>query len=229
MGPLNGPADSVRVLEWIGEICGNRAWRYSMTVVGLTGSFGSGKSVVARMFAALGAVIIDADEIAKEVVKPGTPAFQEIVQAFGREVLGDEQGALDRKRLAAMVFQDASKREVLNRIVHPRVRKRELELLSHYKDHPLVVLSVPLLFENNMEHLVDKVVVVVVNEAERMRRLTEQQEGLTSDEIQRRLQAQMPQEEKRKRANFVIDNSGSLEEAQAQVKQLAAMFLGEIR
>ncbi len=228
MGPLNGRADSVRVLEQIGEIGGNRARRDSMTVLGLTGSFGSGKSVVARMFAALGAIIIDADEIAKEVVKPGTPAFQEIVHAFGREVLG-EQGALDRKRLAALVFQDASKREMLNRIVHPRVRKRELELLSHYKDHPLVVLSVPLLFENNMEHLVDKVVVVVVNEAERMRRLTEQQEGLTPDEIQRRLQAQMPQEEKRKRANFVIDNSGSLEEAQAQVKQLAAMFLGEIR
>lgn len=199
-----------------------------MTVLGLTGSFGSGKSVVARMFAALGAVIIDADEIAKEVVKPGTPAFQEIVQAFGREVLG-EQGALDRKRLAAMVFQDAAKREMLNRIVHPRVRKRELELLSQYKDNPLVVLSVPLLFENNMEHLVDKVVVVVVNEAERMRRLTEQQDGLTPDEIQRRLQAQMPQEEKRKRANSVIDNSGNLEETQAQVKQLAAMFLGEIR
>jgi len=199
-----------------------------MTVLGLTGSFGSGKSVVARMFAALGAVIIDADEIAKEVVKPGTPAFQEIVQAFGREVV-DEQGALDRKRLAAMVFQDAAKREMLNRIVHPRVRKRELELLSQYKDNPLVVLSVPLLFENNMEHLVDKVVVVVVNEAERMRRLTEQQDGLTPDEIQRRLQAQMPQEEKRKRANSVIDNSGNLEETQAQVKQLAAMFLGEIR
>lgn len=199
-----------------------------MAVLGLTGSFGSGKSVVARMFAALGAIIIDADEIAKEVVKPGTPAFQEIVQAFGREVV-DEQGALDRKRLAAMVFQDAAKREMLNRIVHPRVRKRELELLSQYKDNPLVVLSVPLLFENNMEHLVDKVVVVVVNEAERMRRLTEQQDGLTPDEIQRRLQAQMPQEEKRKRANFVIDNGGSLEEAQAQVKQLAAMFLGEIR
>ncbi len=199
-----------------------------MAVLGLTGSFGSGKSVVARMFAALGAIIIDADEIAKEVVKPGTPAFQEIVQAFGREVV-DEQGALDRKRLAAMVFQDAAKCEMLNRIVHPRVRKRELELLSQYKDNPLVVLSVPLLFENNMEHLVDKVVVVVVNEAERMRRLTEQQDGLTPDEIQRRLQAQMPQEEKRKRANFVIDNSGSLEEAQAQVKQLAAMFIGEIR
>ena len=227
MGLLNGRADSVRVLEQISEIGGNKARRDSMTVLGLTGSFGSGKSVVARMFATLGAVIIDADEIAKEVVKPGTPAFQEIVQAFGREVLG-EQGALDRKRLAALVFQDVSKREMLNRIVHPRVRKRELELLSHYKDHPLVVLSVPLLFENNMEHLVDKVVVVVVNEAERMRRLTEQQEGLTPDEIQRRLQAQMPQEEKRKRANFVIDNSGSLEEAQAQVKQLVAMFLGEI-
>ena len=228
MGLLNGRADSVRVLKQISEIGGHKARRDSMTVLGLTGSFGSGKSVVARMFAALGAIIIDADEIAKEVVKPGTPAFQEIVQAFGREVV-DEQGALDRKRLAAMVFQDAAKREMLNRIVHPRVRKRELELLSQYKDNPLVVLSVPLLFENNMEHLVDKVVVVVVNEAERMRRLTEQQEGLTPDEIQRRLQAQMPQEEKRKRANFVIDNSGSLEEAQAQVKQLAAMFLGEIR
>jgi dephospho-CoA kinase len=198
-----------------------------MTVLGLTGSFGSGKSVVARMFAALGGVIVDADEIAKEVVKSGSPAFQEIVQAFGHEVVSKD-GELDRKKLATLVFQDASKRERLNKIVHPRVRKRELELLSRYEHHPLVVLSVALLFENKMEHLVDKIVVVVVNEAERMRRLTEKK-GLTPEEIQRRLQAQMPQEEKRKRADFVIDNSGSLDETQAQVKELAAMFMGETR
>ena len=198
-----------------------------MTVLGLTGSFGSGKSAVARMFAELEAVIIDADEIAKEVVKPGTPAFQEIVMAFGQDVVG-EHGVLDRKKLAAVVFRDAAKRDTLNRIVHPRVRERELEMLSSYKDHPLVILSVPLLFENRMEHLVDKIVVVVVNEAERMQRLTEQK-GLTPAYIQQRLQAQMPQKEKRKRADFVIDNSGTLEETHAQVKQLAAIFLQGIR
>jgi dephospho-CoA kinase len=198
-----------------------------MTVLGLTGSFGSGKSVVASMFAALGAVIIDADDIAKEVVRPETPAFQEIIEVFGSEVVGNN-GALDRKRLAALVFQDAAKREALNRIVHPRVRKRELELLSHYKNHPLVILSVPLLFENRMEHLVDRTVVVVVNEAERVRRLIEQQ-GLTPEEIQCRLHAQMPQEEKRKRADFVIDNSGSLDETRAQVEQLAAKFMERTR
>jgi len=130
-------------------------------IIGLTGSYGSGKSVVTEMFRQCGARIIDADEIAREVVQPGTPAFGEIIKEFGSSVIKSNE-QLDRKALSDIIFNNPEKRQRLNEITHPRIRVRELALLDKWKDEPLVVLSVPLLLENNLDQYVDKVVVVTV-------------------------------------------------------------------
>jgi dephospho-CoA kinase len=188
-------------------------------ILGLTGSLGSGKSTVARMLEELGgAVMIDADAIAYEVQKPGGSAYGDIVAAFGREILKPD-GTLDRRKLAAEVFSDPAKRERLNRIVHPRVREVELGLLDAHRGDPLVVLMVPLLLENGMQTLVDRVVVVTADDTQRRRRLWERS-GMTGEEVDRRLASQMPEAEKIRHAHHLIDNGGSLEQTRLQVLAL---------
>lgn len=190
-------------------------------ILGLTGTLGSGKSTVAKLFEELGgAKVICADAITHQVQAPGGPAYTEIIQAFGPEVLG-EDGSLDRGKLAAIVFSSPHKRKILNSIVHPKVRKEELRLLREHSREPLVVLSVPLLLENNMRSLVDRVVVVTIDETSRHERL-KRRSGMTDDEIDRRLAAQMPDAQKAAMADFVIDNSGSLEHTREQVKEIIA-------
>ena len=189
-----------------------------MPVIGLTGSFGSGKTTVAEMFRRAGAKIIDADAIARKVVEPGSPALKEIVQLVGDEILRPD-GSLDRAALAEKIFRDETLRRKVNAIVHPRVREIELELLERWRDEPLVVLCVPLLLENRMENLVDHVVVVTVDEPRRFERLR-RRDRLTDEQIAARLAAQMPEEEKVARADFVIDNSGSLEATERQVREI---------
>ena len=185
-------------------------------ILGLTGSIGSGKSTVAGMLEALaGAKIIDADEIARRVQMPGGSAFDEIVAAFGPSVL-QEDGTLNRKKLATTVFADDNQRHILNSIVHPKVRAEELRLLREYRQFPLVVLVVPLLLENRMQSLVDRIVVVTIDEASRRRRLYERS-AMTDEEIARRLAAQMSDREKADQADFTIDNSGSLDNTRRQV------------
>lgn len=187
-------------------------------ILGLTGSVGSGKSTVASILEELaGAVVIDADAIAHQVQSPGGSAYAEIVAAFGPEILNAD-GTIDRRRLAAQVFGDEARRHLLNSIMHPRVRDEELRLLDEYRTHPLVVLMVPLLLENRMENLVDRVMVVTVSEAERKRRLFERS-GMTPEEVDRRLAAQMPDAEKARLADVVIDNSGTLAETRRQVRE----------
>jgi dephospho-CoA kinase len=189
-------------------------------ILGLTGSLGSGKSTVARFLEDLGgARVIDADEIAHQLQAPGGGAFDEIVLAFGSGIL-DCCGRIDRKKLASIVFADQARLQQLNSIVHSKVRVEELRLLNEYaQSHWLVVLMVPLLFENRMEHLVDRIAVVTVDEANRLKRLHERS-GMLPDEVKRRISAQMPDEEKVRRADFVIDNSGSLDDTKEQVKSL---------
>jgi dephospho-CoA kinase len=190
-------------------------------ILGLTGSLGSGKSTVARLFEELGdAKVIDADAIAHQAQAPGAPAYADIVKAFGTEILGDD-GSIDRSRLAALVFESRDKRELLNSIVHPRVRAEELRLLDAWRHHPLVVLMVPLLIENRMVHLVDKVVVVTVDEESRRQRLWERS-AMPAGEVQRRLAAQMPEAEKVRHADFVIDNGGSIHRTREQVQSIIA-------
>ena len=189
-----------------------------MPVIGLTGSFGSGKTTVAEMFRRAGAKAIEADEIARQVVEPGSPALKEIVDLAGQQIL-QADGRLNRALLAERLFGDEALRRRVNAIVHPRVREIELQQLEQWRNEPLVVLCVPLLLENQMEHLVDRVVVVTVDDRVRVERLKER-DGLTEGQIAARLRAQMPQAEKVARADFVINNSGSLDETQRQVEDV---------
>jgi len=186
--------------------------------LGLTGSFGCGKTAISNFLLERGAIIIDADTIAHEVTKPGTEGFHAIIGEFGKEYLSLD-GTLDRKKLGQYVFSHPEALEKLEKIVHPLVRKRELMLLEEYKEAPLVVLSVPLLFEKGLEQYVDKVLVVTISDSKRYERLTKNY-GITREEIDRRLKNQMPQEEKIKKADFIIDNSGSLAESGKQVDLL---------
>lgn len=192
-------------------------------ILGLTGSYGSGKSTVAEVMRSLGAAIIDADQIAHDVVEPGQPALEDIRTAFGSGVFLPD-GRLDRPSLSRIVFSSPEKRRVLESIIHPRVRERELALLEHLRHHPLVVLNVPLLFENQLETHCDQTCVVIVSEEERERRL-KGRDNATPDQVRRRLQAQMPQDEKIRRADFVIDNSGSPAETRKQVETIVKRII----
>lgn len=189
-------------------------------ILGLTGVIGSGKSTVAAMLRAAGAAHVDADVIAREVVAPGTPGFAEVVAAFGSGVVGAD-GALDRKALGAMIFKDPSLKKKLEAIIHPRVRDREVALIDDHRraGAPLVVLDVPLLFETGAQSLCDKVLVVVVRDDVRIQRLTSTR-GMTHDQITARDKAQWSQDEKAARADFVLDNSGTLEDTQQHVLRL---------
>jgi len=187
-------------------------------ILGLTGSIGSGKSYVTSCLESLGAVAIRADELAREVVAAGTSGLEEIKREFGSGVL-TEGGELDRRKMAAVVFSDEERRRVLESIIHPRVRDRELELIAANGDAPLIVIEIPLLFETGAEDICDKVVVVTISEQERLRRL-ERDRGMTREEVDRRLAAQMPQEEKVKRADYVLDNSGNREQTRTKAEEL---------
>lgn len=178
-----------------------------MLRVGLTGGIGAGKSEVARLLAGHGAYVVDADVVAREVVEPGTPGLQSIVEAFGDGVLQPD-GSLDRKALAARVFSDAQALARLNRIVHPLVAARTAELVSGLSDDPVVVHDVPLLVENDLAGAYDVVVVVDAPEDVRLERLVAR--GLDAADARARMHAQASREERLAVADHVIDNSGDL-------------------
>lgn len=193
-------------------------------VLGLTGTFGSGKTTVAGLMREQGARVIDADELAREVVEPGRPAYEAVVREFGREVLG-EDGRLDRKVLAERVFADPERLARLNAIIHPAVRAVEMRLLEAYRASPLVVLDVPLLYEVGLDRQVDRVVVVSISERERFARLKHR--GFSEREVIARLGRQMAQARKLLRADYVIDNSGPPEATRQQVTILMDQLQGE--
>lgn len=176
-------------------------------ILGLTGSVGSGKSFVSSLLYRCRATIICADTLAREAVSPGSPALGEIADAFGSAVLLPD-GSLDRGKLASLVFPDPLKRHQLESIIHPRVHARQQQLLEESKDSPLVVLDVPLLFESGFSKECDAVLVVLVTEEERLRRLVRDR-AMTPDQIFQRLASQLPQHEKAHRADFLVDNSSS--------------------
>jgi transcription termination factor Rho len=192
-----------------------------MAVIGLTGTVGCGKSIVAEMFSKRGAVIIDADEIARRLTSKGKPVYKRVLEAFGKEhpEILDKSGAIDRAALGKVVFRSPKKLELLNEIVHPVVRQEELKQIEKSRDEDLVVLSVPLLFENKMESLVDHIVVVTISDANRLKRLKESR-GWGKREINARMKAQWPEEEKVNHADFVIDNDSSLEDTEKMVEEV---------
>ena len=186
-------------------------------VLGLTGSFGSGKSTVAGMLAEAGAAVIDADAIARDLLAPGQPLVAEVGRIFGPDVL-DEAGHLRRRVLAERVFGDRAELARLNAIIHPRVRQEELRQIAALGDHALIVLDVPLLFEAGMRGLTDLAAVVTISERERFRRLKGR--GFPEREIIARLGMQMAQSRKVALADAVIDNSGTLEQTRRHVAEL---------
>ncbi|MEV7802374.1 dephospho-CoA kinase [Microbispora sp. NPDC088329] len=189
-----------------------------MLKVGLTGGIGSGKSEVSRRLAALGAVVIDADKIAREVVEPGTPGLAEIVEAFGEHVLRPD-GTLDRGRLGAVVFADAEKLKVLNGIVHPKVGERTQQLQREAPDDAVVVYDVPLLVENDLAALYDVVIVVDTPDDVRLERLLRFRHMPEAD-ARARIVAQASREDRLRIADIVISNEGSLDDLDAQVDKI---------
>jgi dephospho-CoA kinase len=186
-------------------------------IIGLTGGIASGKSTVAKIFEELGAVRIDTDILAREVVKPGQPAWQAIIREFGEGILDCER-RIDRKALAALVFNDSIKLHKLNEITHPAVRAllREQVADAIRQGAKVIIIEVPLLFEAGFEKEVDKTIVVSVNEQTQFARLM-QRDGITRDEAAKRIAAHMPLWEKVQRADMIIDNSGAPEETKKQV------------
>ncbi|KAB8185423.1 dephospho-CoA kinase [Microbispora catharanthi] len=189
-----------------------------MLRVGLTGGIGSGKSEVSRRLAARGAVVVDADKIAREVVEPGTPGLAEIVEAFGENVIRPD-GTLDRERLGAIVFADAEKLKVLNGIVHPKVGERSEQLQREAPDDAVVVYDVPLLAENNLAPLYDVVIVVDTPDEVRLERLLRFR-GMPEADARARIAAQASREDRLRIADIVIRNEGSLDDLDAQVDKV---------
>jgi dephospho-CoA kinase len=190
-----------------------------MKVLGLTGGIGSGKTVVGEMFARLGAEVIDADQLARDVVEPGQPALDEIVKRFDPEILLPD-GRLDRRKLGRIVFADAAARAALNAITHPRIRERmDAAVTARRERAGVLILDIPLLYETARTTPVEKVIVVWVDPATQIRRLLDRG-GLTPEEARKRIAAQMPLDEKRALADHVIDNSGSLDATRRQVEAL---------
>jgi dephospho-CoA kinase len=186
-------------------------------IVGLTGGIGTGKSTVARLFAELGARVIDADQLAREAQAKGSPVLGAIRGRFGSGVF-TETGELDRKALGAIVFQDETARRDLNAIVHPRVAELAQERMQAMTAAgvPLVLYDVPLLYESSLDRALPAVIVVSAPPEVQRARLAGR-DGLSPSEIEARIAAQMPLSEKVARADFVIDNGGSLEATREQV------------
>ncbi len=196
-------------------------------ILGITGNIASGKSTIAEGFARLGAVLVDADQLAREVVAPGSPVLQQLVAHFGLDILQTD-GSLNRERLGAIIFADPAARQQLNRITHPAIGLLAVERLRQLKNQaglPLVVYEAPLLFEAGAEGRVDKVLVVKIDPQVQLQRLM-LRDNIDESSARQKIQAQMPQEAKLARADYVIDNSGTVAEALRQVEALWGKLVG---
>lgn len=189
--------------------------------LGLTGGIASGKSTVSAILVEQGALLIDADQVAREVVLPGSPALAAIVERFGPDILLPD-GSLHRKRLGEIIFKDEQERKALEGITHPAIRKRINDLALEYQQtqpDKLIIVDIPLLYESGMQSMFDGVIVVYVPRDVQIKRLM-QRDDLSEDQAVQRLNAQMDIEDKRSRADYVIYNDGVLEQTQQQVLDL---------
>jgi dephospho-CoA kinase len=180
----------------------------AMILVGLTGGVATGKSTVAKMFERCGAVVIDADQLAREVVRPGRPAWRDIVRRFGKSVLNGDR-TINRQALGAVVFQDRKKLRQLERIIHPRVAREQARLAKQtYRKNPhaVVIYDVPLLFEAGIDKRVDKIIVVTADQKTQLARLRKRN-GFSRSEALRRIRNQMPLSKKARMADIVIDGT----------------------
>jgi len=192
-----------------------------MLKVGLTGGIASGKSTVSKIFTSFGAKVLDADEVAREVLLPGQPAWTRLRQVFGQEFFHPD-GTVKRKELRKLVFADPEKRSQLNAIVHPEVMKeieRRSEILSSAVQNGVLLVDVPLLLEVGVANRFDKIVVVYVSESVQINRL-QQRDGISEEEAKQTLKVQMALSKKLEQADYVIDNSGTLEETLSQVEKV---------
>lgn len=188
--------------------------------IGLTGGIASGKSTVSRLLVERGALLVDADRIAREIVLPGSPALDQIADRFGADMLLPD-GSLDRKRLGNVIFSDAAARKALEEITHPAIRQEMMTQMRRLEEeHPqsLVVVDVPLLYESGLTDRFEEIVVVYVPQAIQLERLM-RRDGLSEAEASERLLSQWDIEMKRERADYVIDNSNGIEETRQQVEQ----------
>jgi dephospho-CoA kinase len=186
-------------------------------VIGLTGGIATGKSTVAGILKNAGAIIIDADRIARDVVKKGLPAYREIVKAFGEKVLQPD-GEINRSVLGDIIFHDPQKKQLLNSIVHPHVREetnRQLKHIEKTDPNTMVILDIPLLIEANMHKDLSEVIVVYAPEHIQIRRLM-QRDNISEAEAMARVRSQMPIDEKKDLATIVIDNTGTKEKTRKE-------------
>ncbi|WP_421844331.1 dephospho-CoA kinase [Marinobacter algicola] len=195
-----------------------------MAVVGLTGGIGSGKSTVARLFGALGVHWVDADDVAREVVEPGTPALERIAEHFGQEILLPD-GGLDRAALRRIVFDAPKERTWLESLLHPVIRE-ELMRQLHPDNYalPYVLLVSPLLLETDQHELVEKIVVVDVPVEMQIER-TMARDTNDREQVERIIAAQMPREQRLQKADHVVDNNRAMSDVERQVEQLHQTFL----
>ena len=192
-----------------------------MLIVGLTGGIASGKSLVAKVFQDLGAHVIDADKIVHELLEPDQQAWEEVVKYFGPEIVFPDK-TIDRRKLGAIVFNDAEKRAWLNQCLHPKVFAVYTARVKHLcarAPHAIIVLDAALLIETGYHKKMDKIVVVYADQEQQMERLTSR-ERFSREQALARIRSQMPLSEKRKQADYVIENTGTREETEQQARDI---------
>ena len=185
--------------------------------VGLTGGIGAGKSTVADLFSQKGAVVIRSDELARQVIEPQTPGFQQVIDRFGKDFVNSE-GYIDRAKLAQTVFQDDAALKDLENIVHPLVRSKTNQIIDQHTSETIIVNEIPLLLEKKMESLFDFLVIVISSEKNRLERLS--QRGLTAEQASARMSKQVSDDERKAAADFLIVNDGNLDQLEVDVEKI---------
>ena len=185
--------------------------------VGLTGGIGAGKSTVADLLSQKGAVVIRSDELARQVIEPQTPGFQQVIDRFGKDLLNAE-GYIDRAKLAQIVFKDDAALKDLENIIHPLVRSKTNQIIDQHTSETIIVNEIPLLLEKKMESLFDFLVIVISSEKNRLERLAHR--GLTAEQATARMAKQVSDEQRKAAADFLIVNDGNLDQLEADVEKI---------